>query len=191
MTNHAEVQDVLRNVRAVWVHMIAIFGSRWSSAFGESPHRDDGEGLTVAGQKWAAGLAGFTTAQVKAGAQRALMGPERWPPSLPEFRGLCLGVPSLARVKADLRAGLDSPWTRGSRQYVDSYRLRNASVDTSDRLLNEAYALMVEDVFDGKPLPPPLPAGIPENPRREYHPAPPDLAEAHMREIMETLGCGE
>ena len=67
-------------VAALFRKFQARYGHRWTSAI---------EGIErVAVQEWAEGLRGMTADQVKTGL--ATWGGE-WPPSLPEFRGACLG----------------------------------------------------------------------------------------------------
>ena len=60
--------------------MAKIYGHKWTSSYGES---DDGT--------WLAGLYDVTIDQVRYGLERLRVDGERiWPPTLPEFRLLCL-----------------------------------------------------------------------------------------------------
>lgn len=61
-----------------------IYGHRWTSSYGE---KDDGT--------WLTGLADVTVEQIKIGLEKCRTrkiqpGREDWPPTLTEFRGLCL-----------------------------------------------------------------------------------------------------
>ncbi len=62
----------------LWERMTAIYGHRWTSAYG---NEDDGT--------WLQGLAGVTPDQIAAGLSRCLERGDGWPPTLPEFRALC------------------------------------------------------------------------------------------------------
>lgn len=60
--------------------MTKIFGHRWASAYGEA---DDGT--------WLKGLAGVSVQQIANGLQSVIdTFTDGWPPSLPEFREICL-----------------------------------------------------------------------------------------------------
>jgi hypothetical protein len=59
--------------------MAKIFGHRWVSSYGEM---DDGS--------WLAGLHDVTVEQVKVGLERLRVSEEPWPPTLPQFRAMCL-----------------------------------------------------------------------------------------------------
>jgi len=61
--------------------MAKIYGHKWTSSYGKV---DDGT--------WAKGLAGVTLQQLADGLEACVINNFDWPPSLPEFRGLCLGV---------------------------------------------------------------------------------------------------
>lgn len=68
----------------VWERMAYMYGHRWTSNYGPE---DDGT--------WRKGLAGLTPAQIGAGLVKCLerrpgAGEEDWPPTLNEFRDLCL-----------------------------------------------------------------------------------------------------
>lgn len=59
--------------------MASAYGHKWTSSYGES---DDGT--------WLAGLRDLTQDQMRDGLERVLTSGREWPPSLPEFRNICL-----------------------------------------------------------------------------------------------------
>lgn len=68
----------------VWERMASMYGHRWTSNYGIE---DDGT--------WRKGLAGFTREQIGAGLVKCLErkpapGEEDWPPTLNEFRAMCI-----------------------------------------------------------------------------------------------------
>jgi hypothetical protein len=160
--------------------MAEIYGHRWTSAYGENPGPDGPAGT------WAKGLAGIGTAQVAAGLEACLASSDPWPPTLPQFRAMCLGIPSFAEVRLD-NGPAKAPFTRLVWQYVDGYALRQASSERADRMLRDGYELAREYVMRGGELPPPA-AGELEQERRVIDVAAPDVAAAHLEEIRKTLG---
>lgn len=132
--------------------MAEIYGHRWTSAYGETA--DD----AGAGETWAKGLAGITGEQLGEGLKACLASADPWPPTLPEFRARCLGIPSLAQVRLELRGNARSRFTLQVWQGLDSYRFKQATSEQSDRLLRDAYELAREHVMRGGELPL-LPAG--------------------------------
>lgn len=131
--------------------MAEIYGHRWTSAYGDDA--GDGAGLT-----WGKGLAGLTPEQIGAGVSGALRSADPWPPTLPQFRAMCLEIPSLAAVLADLSAesARRQPFTRLVWGYVDSYRYRHAPTDQAERMIRGAYEQAREWRMNGGPLPDPV-----------------------------------
>lgn len=69
--------------------MAEIYGHRWTSAYTRS-----------ALDTWARGLSGFSVEQIANGVSACIAGAFAWPPTLPEFRELCLTVPGLPNPDA-------------------------------------------------------------------------------------------
>ena len=102
-TNSASLAEKLSDkiICHAWQRMISIYGHKWSSHLGFA---DDGTGLlTDAAKTWQKGLSGVTLEQLKYGFDMLIFKNHDWPPSLPEFRKLCLsnvpsGIPSADEV---------------------------------------------------------------------------------------------
>ena len=159
--------------------MAEIYGHRWVSSYGDDP-----SGST--GQTWAKGLAGLTGQQLAAGIAACIASAMDWPPTLPEFRRMCLGIPSLAAVRMQLQAGSPSPFARLVWQHIDSYRYRHAPADKADRMLAEAYAAASEHVMRGGELPA-EPAAVLEQQERRPQPASRDQVRGHLASICQLL----
>lgn len=63
--------------------MASLFGHKWTSAYGDEV---DVDGM------WSRALAGLTEDDLKNGFNRLALEGSDWPPSAPEFRGLCLNM---------------------------------------------------------------------------------------------------
>ena len=123
------------------------FPHRWTSAMGADPRG-------VAGRAWATALAGMSRDQIEAGFTACRNGSEGWPPSLPEFRALCLGIPTLAQVKLELRGSATrSLFTHLTWQLLDTSSFSQANGERADRMLSDAYKLAREHVMSGGALP--------------------------------------
>lgn len=157
--------------------MAEVYGARWTSGYGDNPNA--GAALT-----WAKGLAGLNGEQLAAGIGACITCADPWPPTLPEFRLRCLGVPAFAAVRAD--TARQDGFTRLVWQYLDGHRYRLASSDMADRLLREAYDQAREHVMRGGALPAP-PAGEIEHEVREQVPASREQVRRHMEEIAREL----
>lgn len=127
--------------------MTEIYGHKWVSAYGES---SDVEG---AAGTWAKGLSGVSPQQVADGLRACVASSDPWPPTLPEFRAMCLGVPSFPAVRMD--TAKVQPFTRLVWQNLDGYLYRQSSSDRADRMLRDAYELAREHVMRGGELPEP------------------------------------
>lgn len=164
-------------LRTLWLRMAEIYGHRWTTAYGDDPELG-------AGDTWAKGLAGVTPGQLAEGLKASIASADPWPPTLPDFRARCLGIPPLASVRLD--AGKASSFTRLVWQNLDGHRYRQASADQADRLLREAYDLAREHVMRGGRLPEPA-AGEIEQEERPFVPADPAKAAAAIEEIKREL----
>lgn len=142
--NPAAEQLSSKALRTLWERMAEVYGHRWTSAYGEDA--EAGAGIT-----WAKGLAGITPQQLAAGLSSSIASADPWPPTLPEFRARCLGIPPLATVRLDVKRA--APFTRLVWQHLDGFRYRQAPADQADRLLREAYELAREHVMRGGQLP--------------------------------------
>lgn len=156
--------------------MAAIYGHRWTSSYGDDP-------AGMVGDTWAAGLVGLSGAQLAKGLEACITSSDPWPPSLPDFRARCVGVPPLASVRLDTDKA--SPFTRLVWQNLDSYRYRQAPADQADRLLREAYELAREHVMRGGTLP--EVAGEIAQEDRKPVPASPERAAAAIAEVESML----
>lgn len=136
-------------IDALWLAMAEIFGPRFTSAFGEDPQ---GGG----GRRWARALAGLDRRAIARGIEACTMArSDPWPPTLPEFRALCLGIPSLAYVRADSAA---APHDRDRFtvlvwQHIDGALYRTVSAERGERMLRDAYEVAREFVMRGGALP--------------------------------------
>ncbi len=73
----------------LWERLTHLYGHKFSAAFGESAANPDGS-LTEVAHTWAGGLRGITGAQLAVGLRQCILSGTEWPPSLPEFRAMCL-----------------------------------------------------------------------------------------------------
>lgn len=68
--------------------MSNLYGHRWQSTYGSGIKNGK---LTEAAEDWRRGLKGITPQQIGKALEKCLDRGDAWPPSLPEFRRLCLG----------------------------------------------------------------------------------------------------
>jgi hypothetical protein len=74
----------------LWGQMASKYGHRWTSQYGAEPWNDRGAG---AGNVWQHDLGGLTRQDLERGIERCMERDDAWPPTLPEFRRLCLPRP--------------------------------------------------------------------------------------------------
>jgi hypothetical protein len=99
--------DDRRKIAALWQSMSSMFGHRWVSSYGAQIDPD---------RIWLACLRDISPDQIRFGLKVCRDGCLEWPPSAPEFRGMCLGVGDavetdwehkrLAAAEAEYRAAL-------------------------------------------------------------------------------------
>lgn len=69
-------------IENLWLLMARLYGHKWTSQFGDQ---------VDPGNVWAACLRGISSDQIKSGMGELVRLQHEWPPSAPEFRGMCTG----------------------------------------------------------------------------------------------------
>lgn len=177
-------------MRRFWQRMAAIYGHRWTSAYGERCDDDSGD-LTVPGDTWQRGLDAVGEHRIATGLNACVMSPDPWPPTLPKFRAMCLDIPSLARVRLTFNGASETtPFTRKMWQNIDSFRLKQADTEKADRILRDAYEMTCEYVMTGAELPTPSAAAIAREPLQTVpeKPREPVDVEAVIIDLAEKIG---
>lgn len=134
-----------------WLAMIGLYNHKWVSACGELPINDDGT-LTLQGSLWSQGLFGFTQQQINDALRSCMNRSDNWPPVLSEFRAMCLGIPSLDAVKADI-GKRDHGFTRMVWQHLDHWMFTRAEQRDAERQLRSAYDFARERRMCGDEFP--------------------------------------
>jgi len=73
----------------LWQRMGEIYGHKWVSGYGEA--LTSAGDLSQTAETWLIGLSGVTGEQFASGLEICVKSGEAWPPTLPEFREMCLG----------------------------------------------------------------------------------------------------
>lgn len=165
------------------VRMTEVYGHRWTSVHGEGA--TGGSAST-----WAKGLAGLTPQQIGHGLEACIASADPWPPTLPEFRGKCLGIPSFEAINAEILTSPDldrSPFARAVWARIDGYAHRHAPAKDAQRMRRDAYELTCEAVMRGEALPGPLAGAITQAKPEPTPTAIPGTREARI-ERMRSLG---
>ena len=126
-----------KNIRTLWMRMTEIYGNQWIKA-----HGDYDENNT-----WLKGLTGVTPSQVANGLSKCLT--LIWPPSLPEFRLLCLNLPdkSLAISEAINNHNSNDPFIIKMRTLIGGWNLTHCNYRELNRLAETAYKQASEQVI--------------------------------------------
>lgn len=133
-----------RHIRHLWDKMTRIYGHAWVSGYGAE---DDGT--------WLTGLRHCTPQMIGHGIDRCIeLRAGDWPPSLPEFRRLCMDIPSkdeaivdamrpepLTEIGRELRNSIPS----FDRQRLSANEMRAQYRSLYDEVLREANKLLLED----------------------------------------------
>lgn len=157
--------------------MAGIFGHKWTSQYGENPEN-------ISARVWNDGLSELSLQQI-AFAIRHYKNHNVtaiWPPSLPEFRSVALGIPTLGQIRFDIARKNKTPFTQLVWQKLDGYLLARADQRMADSMIREAYELALIAVVNGEPLPEPVELlDAPVKP--EFKPANPETVAKFKAEI--------
>ena len=110
----------------LWEKLSRIYGHRWTSGFGEA---DDGT--------WLTGLRDLLPEELAAGLRACIRREDDWPPTLPEFRRLCLGYEDKTLAVERAIYGPMDDLSGVMREMVGSWDMRHSSEkDLRTRLVN-------------------------------------------------------
>lgn len=104
------------HISKLWIKMVRIYGHRWRSSFGDA---DDGT--------WLTGLKHLTPEQLATGLSDCIVKGGEWPPSLPEFRSMCLQLPRIEAIVQGALNGSRDPICERLRKMVDSHSRNSLS----------------------------------------------------------------
>lgn len=174
----------------VWERMAGMFPGKWVRENGPAPVNNAGA-LTTAGDMWFQVLIGITPRQVADGMANCLRSALQWPPNPGRFRAMCLDVPALAEVEAQMRPGqAHSGFTVLVRSKLDLHAYATAdSGFIQQRMLSDAYERAVRHVMDGGALPAAV-AALPPPKVESQRVRDRDAARAAMARAADDLGFG-
>ena len=123
----------------VWPRMGALFGEQWERAHGGAKAEKH---LAV----WDQVLKPFTEGDVEAALVRLAQSGAKFPPSLPEFRRMVIGFPSLSEaVEALMEGRHDHPWLELALTKTGSWLRKNLSRDALRNQYTNALDATVVD----------------------------------------------
>lgn len=140
--------------------MTEMYGHRWTASFGVSADQS---------HAWASVLGGITGQQIAVGLSALVASAEKWPPTAPEFRAMCIAAPtaeSLGLPSEDKAfdeacrkvhpAMTGCKWSHQVVYHAASesgfYNLQTLPMDASRKLFARNYAIACRLLLDGKPL---------------------------------------
>ena len=172
-------------IRRVWLRMTEIYGHKWTSAFGD-------DAMVGAGETWAKALRDLTGSQLAVGIEDCAVSVDPWPPTLPQFRAMCLGIPDLPTVIREMRAkgSHRSQFTALVWSYIDSYRYRQSTTEQADRQARDAYDAARDHVMRGGALPEPA-AGEIEHVTEPRKPCDDGVARDALAKAAASLGMAD
>ena len=171
----------------LWMRMTEIYGLRFTSSYGASPS-----------ETWAKGLAGMTGQQIAIGLSRCISGDHAWPPTLPEFKALCmprpedLGIPPLEDAWREA-VGIACQTISRERcshavvwhAYCEAGPIGHMQEDKGRKVFEHAYRQAVAMALRGEPLQP-IPKALPR-PAPAASEATPEQRQQAMAEAMARL----
>lgn len=171
-----------------------MYGHAWVSVQGVTPQKKcDKTGadvLTGAGEVWAMALAGLSGKQLADGLEACFREGAEFPPSAPRFRSMCLGIPTMAAVHADLNnrtPDKQQPFTLLVTRFIPQWAWRTSDSEKElRRLLSHGYEEAKAHVMAGGELPEPVKL-IEKQPEPEVIPLAKDEARKRIRGILDEI----
>lgn len=115
--------------------MAEIYGHKWTSNYSSA---DSGT--------WREGLRGLTKELLLVGLRRCIHSQDPWPPSLPEFRAICFGIPAREFAVQQAIGGCDSAIAHRMRKLLTSHDWANRTTGELTAMLRGVYPQAVDEV---------------------------------------------
>ena len=120
-----------KHMRILWLRMGELYDVKWTNSHGEKDQNDT----------WLKGLKDLTPEMIGDGLTGCLNQYKAWPPTLMQFRDLCLGIPDKALLKHQVVNGAQSndPMVKKMRALIGSWNLSHCTYAELDRMVESAY----------------------------------------------------
>ena len=129
----------MKRISELFAWMAAVYGRKWTVNF------DDSDAMRMAMAVWQDGLCDLRDGHFEVGRNACIHRRKDWPPSLPEFRRLCLGLPDAATaIAAALREDWTHPVARHFLSLISSWDRQHWSTEKLER----AYRDNLETAMD-------------------------------------------
>lgn len=127
------------NIKQLWLTMASIYGQKWISNFGSND----------AGNIWMRGLHDLHPKHLAQGLGKCIERADPWPPSLPEFRHMCLDLPerSLIVQRAIRPHKASDAVSKRLKELIGSWSLSHESEQVLQKKANALYEQAVDDVL--------------------------------------------
>ena len=130
-----------KKVKQLFMRFGAIWLQKWTSAFPTSA------ALTIAKAEWSEGLSGISDKSILRGITTVRQTLE-WPPSIAEFRRLCLGLPDKQTVRFRVLQGGGDPLTNMIREMIGDWELRSKPIDWISNQAEKFYPIALQEMSD-------------------------------------------
>lgn len=119
-----------KHIGELWKRMAAVYGHRWVSSFGE----------TDLDKTWLLGLQDLEPSLLAVGLESCIKNrQDSWPPSLPEFRRLCLGLPDMEIACLAALKGANDPISISIRKKIGSWDMAHGKESDLLRMARAHY----------------------------------------------------
>ena len=123
----------------LWAAMGEMYGSKWTSQYPE---------IDV-NKVWINALNPFNAQVIKQALETCLVSYPDWPPTLPQFRFLCLGFPTKTEAARLIhKPNLDNAFIRAMRYRIGDWNLSNMTLKELGPLINAAYDDVIQVYSD-------------------------------------------
>lgn len=187
LDNHSAPRTPLADslLDLVCVRMATRYGHAWTSQYAADPAAAD-----MLYSEWGETLSGLSRIQIARGFRLDADRADNWPPSSPLFAAMCLGVPSVERVKAEVRKpaeGRNQPFMRLLWSFIDSYTFARATTGQADRMIADAFVVARENVLSKNAMPEDVAGVIEQRAPEPRVPASEQTAREHLRRMRAVL----
>ena len=130
-------------VGQLFLRFSAIWGNKWNSQF------TDAAIVPIIESEWANGLAGISTESIRRGINASRDSLE-WPPSIAEFKRICLGIPDKQSVIAMVVKGGGDALSDKIVGMIGSYEVRTRPFDWVLRQAENNFNIALAEITENE-----------------------------------------
>lgn len=127
-----------KHIDELWKRMAEIYGHKWTSSHGD-----------VDSGTWLSALRNIPEDRIVSGMNKLLLRSDTWPPTLPEFLQLCIGLPDIGTATQKvMRMEFTDPISQAIKQKIGTWALTHETESQIKSKIRDIYPIVYQEQIE-------------------------------------------